>query len=144
MKKATLLILLLCLLIGCSTKTKNEEDINTQGVETGLNEEDSTTQEEVPIPQGIKPVIFYHDQLYWMSTDKPTTKLPKGFTLSGDKIVGSEEDVNTIPSKEGFTSAHTSVINESNVGADIYTNPDDPNTIVIFNGNYYISFLVEE
>lgn len=119
MKKSILLMLFFCLLTACNNEKKNEEVIK---------------------PQGVKPVIYYKEQLYWMSSDEPTNELPEGFTSSEEKIVGSEKDPNAVPSKEGFTSSMNSV----NVGTEIYTNPNNPNAIVIFTGEKYISFLLDE
>lgn len=114
-----MLILILCFLTGC----RSEKNI-----------------EEVPLPQGIKPVIFYNSNLYWMSTDRPSDELPKDYIDSGDKIIGSEKDSNIVPTQECFTSA----MNSNDVGAEIYINPNNHDAIVVSTGENYITFVLDK
>ncbi len=96
--------------------------------------DDNQYQEETIAPYGIKPVIYYHEKLYEIA--ESIEQLPKEFIDSGDIIIESEENPSTIPNQECYTSN----FNANNVGATIYINPNDDNTIYINVKDWYVAF----
>lgn len=117
MKKIILFMLLLCIITAC-----------------GKTESKGNSNEEPPIPYGIKPVIYYHGNLYWIVKD--INELPNSYHSSGDKIITSETNESTVPSEE----CHTSKFNSNNVGASIYIDPTNENTIIINCGDHFLVF----
>lgn len=99
-------IILMSLLTACNKVSNNENNTAVQ------------------IPGGYKPIIFYHGKLYGI--ENFTATLPDNYIDSGDKIIASEKDDFTLPSKECYTTS----FNSHNVGATIYVNPYDEDTIM--------------
>lgn len=106
-KLLSVFIILICLLTACSKESNRADNTSVQN------------------PGGYKPIIFYHGKLYGI--EDFTETLPNNYIDSGDKIIASEKDAYTLPSKECYTTS----FNSHNVGAIIYVDPNDEDTIYI-------------
>lgn len=108
---------------------------------TACNSADNNDNETtMPEPSGYKPMIYYRGKLYGIGD--PLKELPDNFIDSGDKIVAVEESIE-LPSKECYTTP----FNAHNVGATIYIDPNDEDTICINEvgqENLYIMFRYRE
>lgn len=116
------LLFLICLLTACSKVNDNGNNTTVQ------------------VPGGYKPIIFYHGKLYGI--EESTETLPNNYIDSGDKIIASEKDAYTLPSKECYTTS----FNSHNEGATIFVNPNDEDTIyinAITKENVYIMFVYD-
>ncbi len=122
MKKIILAsVLLLLVVVACEGTTNNNENNSA-----------------VTVPHGIKPIIYYHGKHYGIY--KKVNKLPQDFKDSGDKIIGSEIDDETLPNRE----CYTSTLNANNVGADIFRSIENDTLIFINVEGGYLAFRHEE
>lgn len=124
MKKIILASALLLLVVTACTRTTN----NTNNENNGA----------VTVPHGIKPIIYYHGKHYGIF--KKVDKLPQDFKDSGDKIIGSEIDDDTLPNRE----CYTSTLNANNVGANIFRSTENDTLIFINVEGGYLAFRHEE
>lgn len=124
MKKIILASILLLLVVSACCSTTNN-----------VNNENNST---VIVPHGIKPIIYYHGKHYGIF--KKVDKLPQDFISSGDKIIGSEIDDDTLPNRE----CYTSTLNANNVGADIFRSAENEKLIFINIDGGYLAFRYEE